>query len=452
VTALAAAAVAGAPIALPFVPRVHQAAAHTARRVTRWLVLVWHRRAGKTVFAVMELVLAALHANRGDERYGYICPLLKQAKEVAWEYLKRFTRPIPGVRANETELSIAFPNGAVIRLYGADHPDSLRGSYFDGVVLDEVGQMKRFLWGEIVRPMLADRQGWSIFIGTPKGVNLFSEVYFAAINDREWYADRKTAYETDAIEPAEIEAAKRAMSPQAFAQEFLCDFFAAVENVLIPLEVVQAAERRDLKPDAYRWAPRIVGVDVARFGDDQSAIARRQGRVAFKIERHHGLSTMSLAGRVAAVATEWGADAIFIDVTGGLGAGPLDRLRELGYPAIAVDFGAAADNPRCKNKRTEMWVAMAEWSKDGCLPVDPMLEQELPAATYDYDSSARLYLAPKEDIKEKIGRSPDGGDGLSTTFAAPVAPREPGLPKAFGRATQATDRVVIDYDPYGERS
>jgi hypothetical protein len=414
-------------VSLPYVPRINQSVAHAARLAKRWLALVWHRRAGKTVFAVMELALAALEAKKGDERFGYICPFLKQAKEAAWDYLKRFTRPIPGVKINESELSITLPHGPVIRLYGADHPDSLRGSFFDGVVLDEVGQMKREIWGEIVRPMLVDRSGWAIFIGTPKGVNLFSEIFFAAQNNPEWHAEILTCYQTDAIAPEEIEAAKAAMSPQAFAQEFMCDFFSAVENTLISLDVVQAAMKRTLKPEAFEWAPKIIGVDVARFGDDCSTIVKRQGRVVFPIEKQRGLDTMKLASRVGKVAEEWGADAIFVDVTGGLGAGVADALRGLGYRCIDVNFGSGSDSPQYRNKRTEMWALMAEWCKDGSLPPDQELCQDLVSATYDYTPANQQYLHSKDDIKEKLGRSPDEADGLACTFAAPVAIRQDGV-------------------------
>jgi hypothetical protein len=434
---------------LPYIPREHQREAHERRLKHRWSVLVWHRRAGKTVFAIMELVLAALAFSQIDGRFGYICPLLKQSREVAWTYLKRFTRAIPGVRINESDLSIGFPNGAVIRLYGADNPDSIRGGYFDGVVVDEVGQTKRFLWGEVLRPMLSDRKGWALFIGTPKGVNLFSEIFYGAQGNEDWYSDLRTCYDTDALEKPEIEDAKKTMSGPQFAQEMLCDFFAAVENCLIPLEAIEAAMNRDLRPEAYNWAPKIIGVDVARFGDDKSTIAKRQGSVAFRLESHQGVNTMQLAGRVAAVAEEWDADAIFVDVTGGLGAGPADRLRELGYPAIDVEFGGKSGSHTYRNKRSEMWGLMAEWCKTACLPDDPELKQELSAGTYEFNSSGQKFMHDKDEIKERIGRSPDRADAVACTFHSPVAVRDADRPIGRrGRAAAGHQRVATDYDPY----
>ena len=103
------------------------------------------------------------------------------AKAIAWSYLKHYTSPIPYCKINEGELSIILPNRATIRIFGADNPDALRGLYFDGVVMDEVAQMKPEVWGEIIRPALADRKGWAVFIGTPKGINLFSQMYDLAL-------------------------------------------------------------------------------------------------------------------------------------------------------------------------------------------------------------------------------------------------------------------------------
>lgn len=448
-------------VALPYAPRAHQREAEDGCRSHRWSILVWHRRAGKTVFAVMRLILAALAFGRDDGRFGYIAPLLKQAKLTAWDYLVRFTRVIPGCVVNQSELWVKLPNGAVIGLYGADNPDAIRGTYFDGVVLDEVAQMKRVVWTEIVRPMLTDRKGWALFIGTPKGVNLFSETYFAACSDPAWFADKRTAHDTGCIPAEELEAARRDMPPTTYAQEFDCDFFAAVENILIPLDVVRAAQQRDLKREAWEWAPRVIGVDIARFGDDVTVIARRQGRVAFKLARHRGLDTMRVAAHVALIADEWGADAIFIDVTGGLGAGPFDRLHELGYPAIAVDFGAGSTRPNVRNRRSEMWFDMADWMPGACIPADDHeLEQDLVAPTYDYElASQRKYLEAKDDIKERLGRSPDAGDALACTFWAPVAARDPlhrhrldskGREEAaYGRASHGGAGLVLhEYDPF----
>ncbi len=153
------------------------------RQLQRFNVLVAHRRFGKTVFCINELIAKAAANRHAEPRYGYVAPLLAQAKDVAWHYLKRFTAPIPGISVSETELWVDLPNGARIRLYGADNADRLRGLYFDGIVLDEYAQMSPRVWPEIIRPMLADRAGWALFIGTPMGRNHFCALYEQAARE-----------------------------------------------------------------------------------------------------------------------------------------------------------------------------------------------------------------------------------------------------------------------------
>jgi phage terminase large subunit len=132
-------------IDLGFRPRDWQASCF--RALKRFSVLVVHRRGGKTVLAVMRLIDAALRLELPMGRYGYLAPQLKQAKRIAWRYLKHYARKVPGTKISETELMIEFPNGASITVMGADRPDTIRGEYIDGVVIDETGQIKTDLWG-----------------------------------------------------------------------------------------------------------------------------------------------------------------------------------------------------------------------------------------------------------------------------------------------------------------
>jgi hypothetical protein len=236
-----------------YAPRPLQAALH--RQLKRFNVLVAHRRFGKTVFCINELIAKAAANNRTEARYGYVAPLLTQAKDVAWNYLKRFTAPIPGVNVSETELWVDLPNGARIRLYGADNADRLRGLYFDGVVLDEYAQMSPRVWPEIVRPMLADRQGWALFIGTPMGRNHFCTLYEQAARDGDWHAQRFPATETGVLQETELIAARRAMSAQAFAQEFECSFAAGVPGAYYAALLEQA--ELEGRIGRVPWEPRL---------------------------------------------------------------------------------------------------------------------------------------------------------------------------------------------------
>lgn len=200
------------------------------KRRQRFAVVVAHRRAGKTVSSILDLIDAALRSTKEEPRFAYLAPYYAQAKDVVWSYLKRYTAPIPGVVTNESELRVDLPNGARIRLYGADNYDRLRGIYLDGVVLDEFADMDPRAWSEVIRPALADRQGWAVFIGTPKGRNAFWEVYERAEQSDDWFCMRLRASETGLVPQAELDAMREEMGADKYAREMETSFDAAVEG------------------------------------------------------------------------------------------------------------------------------------------------------------------------------------------------------------------------------
>jgi hypothetical protein len=209
----------------------------------RFWVVVAHRRAGKTVAALQRLVAAALApGGRSGRRYGFVAPLRIQSKTVAWDYLKNFTRGIPGLEINESELRVDFPNGHRIQLYGADNPDALRGAFLDGVVLDEYAQISPVTWDQVVRPMLADRAGWAVFIGTPQGKNAFFRLFEQAASAEGWARLELRASQTGLLPPAELDAARRAMSQEAYDQEFECSFTSATRGVFFG-QLMEDAEK-----------------------------------------------------------------------------------------------------------------------------------------------------------------------------------------------------------------
>lgn len=164
------------PVRVPYKVRAPFLPFH--QRSTRFAVMVAHRRAGKTVACVNELINRAIYSKKKRPRYAYIGPLLKQAKKIAWEYLKEYTAGLEKKKPSESELSVILKhNDAEISIYGADNPDAFRGQYFDGVILDEYGDMSPSIWGAVLLPTLADRHGWAAFIGTFKGRNHFYKVW-----------------------------------------------------------------------------------------------------------------------------------------------------------------------------------------------------------------------------------------------------------------------------------
>jgi len=200
------------------------------KRTERFACIVAHRRAGKTVACINDLQDGALRCQKVRPRFAYLSPYLKQSKTVAWDYLRAAIAPLRdlGATVNETELRVDYHNGGQVRLYGADNADALRGIYLDGVVLDEFADMDPRVWSEVIRPALADRQGWAVFIGTPKGRNEFYKLWERSRKDDGWFSLMLKASETGLIAEGELELAKRDLTEDQYAQEFECSFDAAI--------------------------------------------------------------------------------------------------------------------------------------------------------------------------------------------------------------------------------
>jgi len=200
-------------------------------------------------------------------------------------------------------------------------------------------------------------------------------------------------------------------------------------NALLGPDEVRAAMARVYREDAIAGFAKILGVDVARDGAARSVLFPRQGLVALPPKVLRNVDSLQGAAQVAWRTREWGgADAVFVDGTGGFGAGWVDQLKVINHPCTSVLFSGKALDPRYANRRAEMWLLMSQWVKEGgALPNEPELVDELTAVTYTFQGD-RLILEPKELVEAKIGRSPDLGDGLALTFAAPVLPRKPATP------------------------
>ena len=190
-------------VEIPYAPRSQFVEYHKRRQ--RWAFLLSHRRAGKTVATVNDVIRRAWQ--KADGRYAYLAPYFVQAKDIAWVYLKRFAAPLLayGGKTNESELSIELPNRSAIRLYGAENGERLRGIGLDGVVLDEYADFPSHLWGEVILPTLADRQGWATFIGTPHGrMNDFYRKHEEAKSSPEWFYAVMRASDTGLIPVEEL--------------------------------------------------------------------------------------------------------------------------------------------------------------------------------------------------------------------------------------------------------
>ena len=233
----------------------------------------------------------------------------------------------------------------------------------------------------------------------------------------------------------------------------------AATTQFIRSDVIEAAASPDREAIAQIFDPFIIGVDAARFGDDQSVIYFRKGRDGRTHPplKFRGIDTMQLAARVAEQWKFFNADAVFVD-GGGLGAGVVDRLRQLNVPVIEVQFGSSPDRSQpgqedvaYANKRAEMWGNMREWLKGGAIPDDQDLKSELEGVEYGFvirDGRDAILLEKKEDMKKRGLASPDVADALALTFAYPVMPNVNAGRYAHGAGQITT--VQSDYDPFNE--
>ena len=228
-------------VILDYVPR--GAFKNFHNRKQRWACLVAHRRAGKTVSAVNDIIRGAFMCQSPNPLFGYIAPYRSQAKSVAWDYIKRYAAPITKA-ANEADLTVELYNGSKIRLFGADNADAMRGLGFDGIYMDEYGDFKPSVWGHVIRPTLSDKQGWAVFGGTPKGKNQFWEVHqMARLNPKEWFNLTLKASESKILPQYELDEVKKQISEDQYMQEYECSFEAAILGAFYGIEMREATEQ-----------------------------------------------------------------------------------------------------------------------------------------------------------------------------------------------------------------
>jgi hypothetical protein len=224
-------------------------------------------------------------------------------------------------------------------------------------------------------------------------------------------------------------------------------------NTLIGPDECMEATKRFYRPEEYSAAARILGVDVARFGDDASVLFPRQGLAAFSPQKFRNFDGIQGAGAVARKLRDWPADAVFVDDTGGWGASWIDNLRQLGHSPIGIGFAGRPNDPRYDNKRTEMYFEAIEWIRGGgALPPNvPELIAGLSQTTYSFRGD-RLLLEPKEQVKTRLGYSPDDADAFALTFAQPVAARPVYADRTMEyvamRDRRRPNMCLTEYDPF----
>jgi phage terminase large subunit len=215
-------------------------------RKARFATLVCHRRAGKTVAAVNDLIIGALECKLPKPQLAYIAPNYQQAKRIAWEYLKQFAAPLIS-QVHESELRVTLKNEAKIYLLGAEKADSLRGIYLDGAILDEYAQIRPSAVGQVILPCLSDRTGWLVATGTPRGKNHFYDAYNRSVADPLQFALLLKASTSGIISQEELALLRSQMDISDYEQEFECSWTASLKGAIYGVEMDKAESEERVK-------------------------------------------------------------------------------------------------------------------------------------------------------------------------------------------------------------
>lgn len=333
-------------------------------------------------------------------------------------------------------------------------PEAFAGLHNKGkrilVIFDEASAIPDTIW-ETVEGALTDERTeilWPVFGNPTRNAGRF-HACFNRLGHR-WHHRQIDSRDVPGTNRAQIDkwvadygedsdfvrVRVRGLFPQAGSMQF------------IPSSIIELA--RTIEPVVTIYDPVILGVDVARYGEDESVIVERRGRDArtWPMQTFRGVDTMTLAGKVAEIARKDNADAIFVDETG-IGGAVVDRLRQLGWRCIGVNNGAVSDVPvegeLVANKGAECWARMRQWLKSGgALCLDDELRLQLEGREYGYNVHNQIRLESKDDMRKRGLASPDRADALALTFAYPVAAKS-------DPARQAAAQSITDFDPYAVR-
>ena len=330
--------------------------------------------------------------------------------------------------------------------------DTLAGLHADFVffVLDESGGIPVSVLATAEAALSGGR--WSKIIQCGNPTHLEGALYHASVSHRDlWHVTEITGDPDDPKRSTRVDAKIAREQIDTYGRTnpwVLVNIFGrfppASLNTLLGPDEVRDAMRRHLPEDVYSWSQRRLGVDVARFGDDSTVLFPRQGLASFLPVEMRGARTTEIAARILEARRKWNTEVVLIDDTGHWGHGVIDNLIVAGQSVIPIQFHAPALDPRYRNRRAEMWFGLADWVKrGGALPDVPGLVGELTTPQYTF-SGGKIMLEDKDQIKARLGRSPDFADALACTFAIPDQPAGDSLQALIGKAGQ----LQSEWDPY----
>jgi len=404
-------------------------------RHQRFAAMVIHRRAGKTVAAVHDLILKALRCTRKNPRFFYVAPFYAQAKSIAWLYLTDATREF-ATEIRQSELSVELPNGAIIRLFGADNPDSLRGLYADGVVLDEFANFRPSLFGEVILPLLSDRQGWLLAIGTPAGrMNAFYDVCEKARHSEDWYFLSLRASESGIIPQTELELMKDQMSDDQFEQEFEVSFDAALVGTYYT-EQISEMERTGRFDKSYDYDPEFPVSVASDIGISDSTVLwfwqeRPDGICVFDLHYNNGVALQHYFDTLDAKEYEY--DKVWLPHDARAkslqtGKSTVEQFLEAGFPvditpnlkvmhgidAVRATFPNIYMHPRCAYGLEMLRIYRRKWDKvNKCFLNNPLHDQSSDFAdAWRYmclvaNAQVPTVVSQKPTLQEQLAKPPE---------------------------------------------
>jgi hypothetical protein len=335
-------------------------------------------------------------------------------------------------------------------LWQEENPDAFAGVHNHNgtlVVFDEASGIPKPIWtvtqGFFTEPVL--HRYWFCFSNPRRNTGEFYECFH---KDRDnWKRRNIDSRKVEGLDKKALDdiVKKYGEDSDETRIEVKGEFPRHGDRQFISREAVEGAAMREIQPDHY--AGLIMGVDIARFGDDTTVIRFRRGRDARTIKpiKLKGKDNMAVANECAMLIDEYQPDAVCVDA--GNGTGVIDRLREMGYKVHEVWFGSKSSEEEWADLRTEMWAKMREWLPGGCIDDDSDLKDDLVGPEYGFDKQERIKLEAKENMKRRGVASPDNGDALAVTFAVKVARTD--IPVSKKKSARGRKIAGSDYDIFG---
>lgn len=391
-------------------------------------VLVWHRRSGKTK-TVFNFTVKKIFERPGV--YFHCFPEYGQGRKIIWDGMDGNGHKIIDLHApevirkatNKTELKIEFINNGVYQIIGADNYNSIVGTNPFGIVLDEFSVSDKYLeaW-DFFRPILTENGGWAVFVFTPRGRNHGWDIYQQAMGNPKWFCQLLSIENTKTVSREDIQEERDSgMSEEMIQQEYYCDFLTSMGDILVPFKYIQDAQTRDVN---YQGAGRIAGLDPARFGNDRTGFVVRQGGQITYIDFWQGHDLTETVGKVTSMFNSMLFDCLAVDCIG-IGAGVYDMIKNAGkIPVVPVNVAEAATDTKFRRMRDQLGWAVREWFADNSsiskgVPNNKKTAfiKDVQDIRFSYAPNGQIIIESKDDMKDRIGFSPDLFDALGCTFA-----------------------------------